>query len=65
VTVATFDDVDTLVALNIDVFDADWPDADDYMGSVNVSYDAWDNFGIGEHTIQSEDYNLTFSIVTV
>jgi hypothetical protein len=48
----------------VDVYDADWPDADDYMGSVNVSYGPWD-FGAGTHTVASEDYDLTFSIVPV
>jgi hypothetical protein len=66
VRIATFDDVDDLIALNVAVWDIDsgW---DDNLGPVNVSYGPADNFGIGTHTLPSEtgDYNLTFSIVTV
>ena len=64
VTIGTFSEVDTLLALNVDVYDADWPDADDHLGNVNVSYGPWD-LGTGIHTVATEDYDLTFSIVPI
>lgn len=65
VTVAVFDDVDTLISANVEVWDNDWPDGDDYLGSLNVSFDAAHNFGIGDHNIDVGDFALNFSIVPV
>jgi hypothetical protein len=65
VTVGYFDDVDDLVSLNVDVWDADWPDGDDYLGSLNVSFGAAENFGVGSHSVDVGDFMLKYSIVEI
>jgi hypothetical protein len=64
-TVAVFDDVDTLVALNVSVWDNDWPDGDDHLGDLNLAFDASQDFGIGSHSADGGDFVLNFSIVPV
>lgn len=65
VTIGVFDDVDSVLSLNVDVWDNDWPDADDFLGSLNVTYDAWSNFGIGGHNIDVGDFRLNFTVSLV
>ena len=64
-TVGYFDDVNHVLSLNMDVWDADWPDGDDYLGSLNVSYNASENFGIGSHSVDVGDFMVNYSVVAI
>jgi hypothetical protein len=67
--VASFDDVDNLIKLDVDVWDHDTLTSNDDLGHLSLVYTAENNFGIGNHLVMGADhgldYDLSFSIVSV
>jgi hypothetical protein len=67
--VASFDDVDDFIKIDVDVWDYDKLSSNDDLGHLSLVYNAKDDSIIGNHLVLGADYgldyDLNFSIASV
>jgi hypothetical protein len=63
--IAVLNNVDNFISINFSVWDSDVGDDDHLDYDMYESYSSDQNFGIGTHTYQTDDYSLVYSIAEV